>query len=272
MSEIRITDQLGYRILLDKVPEKIVSLVPSITFLLYVLELENEVAGITRFCKLPPHFKKQKVIVGGTKDVKFDRIAGLKPDIILANKEENTKDMVSRLQNIAPVYVSDISNLQDNEKFIGDLGIIFNRCKTAQKLINDITAAKDSRYYINKPLKRTAYFIWKEPWMTIGGDTFINYMMQLAGFENVFANKKRYPQIDLKNLQQLKPEVILLSSEPYPFKEKERSFLQEFFPGTCILLVQGEPFTWFGAYPVQAFPYFNRLQKEIDVCMQKKKN
>ncbi len=272
MDEIRITDQFGNLILLDKVPEKIVSLVPSITYLLYVMELENEVAGITRFCKLPPHFKKQKVIVGGTKDVKFDRIVGLEPDIILANKEENTKDMVSRLQDIAPVYVSDISNLQDNTKFISDLGIIFNRRKAAQQLINDISMAKKNRPYTDEPLKRAVYFIWKEPWMTVGGDTFINYMMQLAGFENVFANKKRYPQIDLKDLQQLKPEVILLSSEPYPFKEKERSLLQEFFPGSCIMLVQGEPFTWFGAYPVQAFTYFNSLQKEIDICIQKKKN
>lgn len=272
MSEIQLTDQLGHVISLPDVPTKIVSLVPSITYLLYILSLENEIAGITRFCKLPPHLKKQKLIVGGTKNVKFDKIATLQPDIILTNKEENTKEIVYKLRKIAPVYVSDISNLNDNDKFISDLGIIFNRHKKAQRLIDDIKVAKSSRYYANKPYKRAAYLIWKKPWMTVGADTFINYMMQLAGFENVFANYKRYPQIDLKDLQKLKPEVILLSSEPYPFKEKEQSFLQEFFPDTCIMLVQGEPFTWFGAYPVHAFPYFNRLQKEIDVCIQKKKN
>ncbi len=272
MSVIRITDQLGQPISITGVPKKIVSLVPSITYLLYVLGLEKAIAGITRFCKHPPHFKKQKIIIGGTNDVKYDKIAGLNPDIILGNKEDNIKEVIWELQKIAPVYVSDVSNLEENEKLITDYGIIFNREKAAQQLIDEIRTAQKTCNYADKPLKRAVYFVWKQPWMTVGGDTFINYMMQLAGFENVFENKKRYPKIDLKDLQEINPEVILLPSEPYRFKEKEQSFLQELFPGACILLVEGEAFTWFGAYPLQAFPYFNALQKQMDLCIQKKKN
>jgi len=272
MPKINLKDQLGQPILFNKPPEKIISLVPSMTYLLFVLGLDNEVAGITRFCKLPEHWKKQKTIVGGTKDVKIDRIANLKPDIVLANKEENSKEVVSELQNIAPVYVSDIQTLDDNYRLITDLGKIFNIEATAQKLNYDIQAAQSGYHQYKKSLKKTAYFIWKAPWMTVGGDTFINHMLQLAGFDNIFADKFRYPEVDLQQLQALDPEVILLSSEPYPFKDKDQKHMQALFPKACVLLVEGEPFTWFGAYPLQAFAYFHSLQKQIDLCIQEKKN
>ena len=272
MQKLQFTDQLGQSILLNKHPEKIISLVPSITYMLFALGLDNEVTGITRFCKLPVHWKKQKTIIGGTKDIKFDRIAGLKPDIIFANKEENTKEIVSELQKIAPVYVSDVKDLNDNYRLITDLGKIFNRKDQAQKLNQDILAAQSAYKHFYKPLKKVAYLIWKAPWMTVGGDTFINHMLQLAGFDNIFADKFRYPEVDMQQLQALEPEVILLSSEPYPFKEKEQKYLKTLFPKTCILLVEGEPFTWFGAYPLQAFSYFKFLQKQIDICIQEKKN
>ena len=272
MSKLHITDQLEQLILLNGQPKKIISLVPSITYLLFALGLDNEVTGITRFCKLPAHWKKQKTKIGGTKDIKFEKIADLKPDIILANKEENTKKTVIELQNIAPVYVSDVKNLEDNNRLITDFGKIFNKEKTANKLNQDIKSAQSRYLKLKKYTKKTAYLIWKDPWMTVGGDTFINYMLQLAGFDNVFADNLRYPQVDLKQLQTLEPEVILLSSEPYPFKEKEQNLLQSMFPKACVLLVEGEPFTWFGAYPLQAFDYFQSLQKQIALCTPEKKN
>ena len=272
MPKLYLTDQLGRSISLNKYPEKIISLVPSITYLLFALGLDNEVAGITRFCKLPAHWKKQKTKIGGTKDIKFDRIAGLKPDIILANKEENTKEIVSELQKTAPVYVSDIQNLEDNYRLITDMGKIFNREDTAQKLKQEIQAASTNYRQLGKSPKKTAYFIWKAPWMTVGGDTFINHMLQIAGFDNIFADKLRYPEVDLQQLQTLAPEIILLSSEPYPFKAKEQKYIETLFSKACVLLVEGEPFTWFGAYSLQAFAYFQSLQKQIDLCIQEKKN
>ncbi len=272
MLKLRFTDQLGQTILLSRHPKKIISLVPSITYMLFTLGLDNEVAGITRFCKLPAHWKKQKTIIGGTKDIKFDRIADLKPDIILANKEENTKEVVAELQKIAPVYVSDVKKLEDNSMLITDLGKILNRERAAQKRIQEIHKANTIYNQFNFPPRKTAYFIWKNPWMTVGGDTFINHMLQTAGFNNVFADKFRYPQVDLQQLQDINPEVILLSSEPYPFKVKEQKYLQTLFPKACVLLVEGEPFTWFGTFPLQAFDYFQSLQKQIALCTQEKKN
>ena len=272
MPKINLKDQLGQPILFNKPPHKIISLVPSMTYLLFALGLDNEVAGITRFCKLPAHWKTQKTIIGGTKDIKFDRIADLKPDIILANKEENTKEMVIELQKIAPVYVSDIQDLEDNYRLITDLGKILKREKAAQELIQEIQTAYTAYHQLKIPSKKTAYFIWKDPWMTVGGDTFINHMLQSAGFDNIFSDRLRYPEVDLQQLQALDPEIILLSSEPYPFKAKEQKQLQSLFPKACVLLVKGEPFTWFGAYPLQAFSYFEFLQKQIDICTQEKKN
>ena len=270
MSGLRLTDQIGQSIALNEHPKQIVSLVPSITYLLYKLGLDEEVSGITRFCKLPAHWKKQKSIVGGTKQVKYDRIAQLNPGIILANKEENTKEMVDKLLQIAPVYVSDVKNLDDNAQFITDLGKIFQKEDMAKKLIQDIRQA-EMRLNPTKRLK-AAYFIWKKPWMTIGGDTFISKMMQLAGFDNVFAGKKRYPVVDMKQLEDANPALILLSSEPYPFKEIEQKELQMQFPNACVLLVEGEPFTWFGAYPLEAFAYFQSLQNQLNLCIPKKKS
>ena len=270
MSGLCLTDQIGQSITLSEAPKRIISLVPSITYLLYKLDLDREVVGLTRFCKLPAHWKKQKTVVGGTKEVKFDRIAQLKPDIILANKEENTKEMVEKLQQTAPVYVSDVKDLDDNTRFITDLGQIFHKEEVANKLIQDIRLAK-LNFKIEKRLK-AAYFIWKKPWMTVGGDTFINKMMVSAGFDNVFAAEKRYPVVDMQQLEDANPEVILLSSEPYPFKEKEQKELQARFPKACVILVEGEPFTWFGAYPQEAFMYFQSLQNQLNQCILKKKN
>ena len=272
MPKLHFTDQLGQPILLNRHPEKVISLVPSITYLLFAFGIDKEVTGITRFCKLPAHWKKQKTIIGGTKDIKFDRIADLKPDIILANKEENTKEMVIELQKIAPVYVSDIQDLEDNYRLITDLGKILKREKAAQELIQEIQTAYTAYHQLKIPSKKTAYFIWKDPWMTVGGDTFINHMLQSAGFDNIFSDRLRYPEVDLQQLQSLDPEVILLSSEPFPFKEKEQNLLQSMFPKACVLLVKGEPFTWFGAYTLQAFSYFQSLQKQIDLCIQERKN
>ncbi len=260
---LNITDQFNRKIILPHTPSRVVSLVPSVSFLLYLLGLENEVAGITRFCKYPKHWKKEKTIVGGTKDPKIERIAGLKPELIIANKEENTKESVEKLEKIAPVYVSDVHDLKSNNAFISDMGKIFHKEEKSNQIISQIEFLHQELIKNQNKTYKSLYFIWREPWMSIGGDTFISYMMQLAGFDNVLKSEKRYPVVDLQKLQRLNPEVILLSSEPFPFKEKHREELQKIFPNSQILLVKGEAFTWFGAYPLFAFPYLYQLQQKI---------
>ena len=258
---LNIKDQIGNSLKFKSIPKRIVSLVPSITYLLYSFDLNDEVVGITRFCKYPLHWKNEKTIIGGTKDFKINKIAALSPDFIIGNKEENTKDKIDELQQIAPVYISDVSDMKTNLNLIRDLGAIFNKKNQAGELINRIESAVNSLNVATK--LRTAYLIWQKPYMSVGGDTFIHQMMKIAGFDNVFKNRNRYPAFEINDLKKLRPQVILLSSEPFPFKEKHRIEWQKMFPEAKIILVEGEPFTWFGTYPIQAIPYFKQLNKKL---------
>ena len=254
-------DQLNREIIIKQTPQRIVSLVPSITYTLSDFDLNENVVGITRFCKFLPYSKKEKTIIGGTKDIKIDRIKSLKPDIILANKEENTKEIVEQLEKIAPVFVSDIKNFDDNIDFLERMGKIFNNEIFAIYFVRQLNKLKKTLETEKEHLKKTIYLIWKNPWMTIGGDTYIHDMMKLSGFDNLYKQKKRYPTTDIEEMKKLNPEVILLSSEPYPFKAKHQQELQEIFPETKILLVQGEAFTWFGTYQIKGLEYLSSLIK-----------
>ena len=258
---IALTDALNHEIILKHSPKRIVSLVPSISYTLHRLGLDDDVVGITRFCKFPERWKKTKSIIGGTKDLKIERIKELHPDFIIANKEENTKEQVEALQNIAPVYVSDVYDLDSNRRFLMDMGTLFDKYDTVDEIIHNI----DKHQFKTEKFTsfKSVYLIWKEPWMSIGGDTFIDKMMQIAGFENLFSYEKRYPSFAFSKLIDLQPEVLLLSSEPFPFKEKHKEELQKFLPKTKIILVEGEPFTWFGAYAEKALLYFKSLQKSL---------
>lgn len=252
-------DQLGRLHHFEKVPSRIVSLVPSQTELLVDLGLRERLVGITKFCVHPKELRKQKVVVGGTKQVKFEKIASVQPDIIIANKEENTLKMVTELQRIAPVWVSDIYTVDDSLDFIRAMGVLFGRDELAADLIKAIgTARTDFNKHIQgKPVLKTAYLIWKTPYMAAGHNTFIGDLLRENAFENIITDPKgRYPEVDLKILQQA--DQILLSSEPYPFKEKDRAELEAQL-GVTVKLVDGEYFSWYGSRLRQAFEYFKRL-------------
>jgi ABC-type Fe3+-hydroxamate transport system substrate-binding protein len=238
------------------IPKTIVSLVPSQTELLVDLGLEDKIVGVTKFCVHPKHLKKSKIIVGGTKQVHFEKIKTLEPDIILCNKEENTKEMVEELSKIAPIHVSDVKTLADNNQLIRDYGEIFNTEEKASKIVDAILHEKDlyEKYIQNKPPKKVGYLIWRNPWMAVGRDTFIDHMLKVNNFDNVFAEQSRYPEIDINNLPNL--DLLLLSSEPYPFKDKH---LEEIpLPNEKIKFVNGEYFSWYGSRMIKAFAYFKR--------------
>ncbi len=257
-----IEDQIGRTIKLETAPNKIISLVPSITYTLYSLGLNTEVKGITRFCKYPENWKKEKKIIGGTKQLKMERIKEIAPDLILANKEENTKTEIEELAKEFNVFVSDVKDFHSNIDFIGKLGQILFRAGQADNLINQIKLEKEK--FKNKLSGKVVYLIWKEPWMSVGSDTYIHEMLSEMGLENYFSGQKRYPQVDLKSLANDPPDYLFLSSEPYPFKNKHKQELAKKFPDTKIVLVKGEPFTWFGAYQKEAYSYFNQLKHAID--------
>lgn len=259
---MKIVDQTNRTIHIKNTPKRIISLVPSQTELLCDLGLEDSLVGVTKFCVHPHHIITSVAVVGGTKQIHVDKIKALKPDIILCNKEENTKAIVEACELICDVHVSDIFTINDSLDLIYQYGAIFKKVAKANAINNKIEKeVADFKIFIkNKSTLKVAYFIWKNPWMVAGDNTFIDQLLQLNNFENVYSDKKRYPEIELNNLNPVEEvDVVLLSSEPYPFKKKHKKDLQEFYPNAKIMLVDGEMFSWYGSRLIKAFKYFKKL-------------
>jgi len=258
---IKVLDQMGREIILPKRPQRIVSLVPSQTELLIYLGLEEQLVGITKFCVHPKHLLKTKQIVGGTKNVHFDRVRDLQPDIILCNKEENTEAIVSEAMTIAPVHVSDVRTISQALTLMQQYGILFGKTPETNRLIATISIAQlhFQKKVKERPIKKVAYFIWRDPWMVAGKDTFIDTLLKINRFENVYGNtNERYPEVDISELKEL--DYVLLSSEPFPFAEKHiKEVLQ--YTDAQIILVDGEYFSWYGDRLVAAFDYFTDFQQ-----------
>ncbi len=252
-------DQLNRTLLFNNPPKRIVSLVPSQTELLVDLGLEKYLVGVTKFCVHPKEIRKKVAIVGGTKKVHFEKIKALQPDIIICNKEENTKEIVEQLSCIAPVWVSDIYTLDDALEMISLLGELFDVSEKGDTLISKISSGKkDFEAFVKtKPPYNVAYLIWKNPYMLAGNQTFINSLLALNHFKNIADNlESRYPEVSIQDLKNA--DKILLSSEPFPFKEKHIQELQK-ATGKEVVLVDGEYFSWYGSRLQKAFSYFKTL-------------
>jgi ABC-type Fe3+-hydroxamate transport system substrate-binding protein len=247
-----------------KIYKRIVSLVPSQTELLYDLGLNTEVVGITKFCIHPTQWYKTKPGIGGTKNVKILMIKTLNPDLVIANKEENVTEEVEALAKDFDVLVTDINNLTDAINMINDVGALTGKADEAaliSKTIENKFQRLQQKAFLNKKIK-AAYLIWQNPYMTVGRDTFINSMMGYCGLENVFSSQERYPEITLGDLKN-NCELILLSSEPYPFKEKHLKEIESKIGTAKIILVDGEMFSWYGSRLLKAADYFFELRRRI---------
>lgn len=267
---LSFTDQMGNTITLNQAPRRIISLVPSQTELLYDLGLQEEVIGITKFCIHPGHWFKTKQRIGGTKKVNINKVRALNPDLIIANKEENVKEQIEALQQFAPVWTSDISNLEQAINMITQLGQVVNKATEAKSLAEKIKTAfaqlpplYPQRSINNNQLLRSAYLIWRNPYMAAGGDTFIHDMLNYCGFQNIFSQQPRYPEVKVEQLVAANCQLLLLSSEPYPFKEKHIDEMQTQLPNTTIMLVDGEMFSWYGSRLLLAANYFAGLKSQL---------
>lgn len=260
-----ITDQMDRQVSITDEPLRIVSLVPSQTELLSDFGLEDEVVGITKFCVHPEAWFEQKPRVGGTKSVHLEAIEALAPNLIIANKEENDKADILALQDRYPVWVSDIYTLEDALDMIRTLGLVTQRGAAAEQMAGQIERSflKLETATAAQPPLRTAYLIWRKPFMAAAADTFIGDMLKRSGFKNVFAQHRRYPEFELDTLARLQPELILLSSEPYPFQEKHFAELQSACPSADIRLVDGEAFSWYGSRLLHSTDYFRQLQESL---------
>ncbi|WP_299254670.1 ABC transporter substrate-binding protein [uncultured Lacinutrix sp.] len=263
---MKLKDQIGNLIEVNTTPKRIVSLVPSQTELLYDLGLEDAIVGLTKFCIHPIQLKTTEKVVGGTKQINLEKIKTLKPDIILCNKEENTKEIVEACESICTTHVSDIFTIEDSLELITQYGKIFNKEVSATKISNQINAnlTNFKAFVKDKPILKVAYFIWRKPWMVAGNNTFINHLLELNKFENVYNNLERYPEIELENLSSNgDPEIVLLSSEPYPFKNEHTIEINHAAPHTKTVLVDGEMFSWYGSRLIKAFNYFKTLRQNL---------
>ena len=259
-------DQLDRELKLTQIPKRIVSLVPSQTELLFDLGLDEKIVGVSKFCVHPNHFKKTKTIVGGTKDIKIEKIKALKPDIVLCNKEENTADIVESCSEICPAHVSDIRTIEDCLELIVQYGQIFSIEKKAKELIEKIRFMQNDfrRFIMKEKAKNVAYFIWRKPWMVAASETYVDFMLRLNKFENVFQDLNRYPEITLESLKKRNPELVLLSSEPFPFKEAHIKEIYDVLPNSKVILIDGEAFSWYGSRILKAFDYFRKLHLKIE--------
>ena len=250
-------DQMGRSVNVPEFPQRIISIVPSQTELLYDLGLDNEVVGITKFCIHPEDWRKSKTIVGGTKQVHFDLIDELKPDLIIGNKEENEEGFIKQLSEKYPVWMSDVFTLDDALDMIEMIGDITGRSRNAEGIVVDVLVAfEEIKELPNKG--SVVYLIWNDPIMAVGKSAFINDMLKKAGFDNALS-EHRYPELSIERLIELKPDQLLLSSEPFPFKEKHLAYFSKALPKTKISIVDGGMFSWYGSRLIKSAEYFKGL-------------
>ncbi len=253
----QIVDQMGRTLVLETPPKRIISLVPSQTELLYDLGLREELVGITKFCIHPEEWYRNKTRVGGTKTYHLDRISSLQPDLIIGNKEENDKVQIEILMDQYPVWMSDIYDLEDAYAMMLQLGQLVGRSEAAKSLVA-MTKSGFSTFTLGKKLK-VVYLIWHQPMMAAASETFIQEMLLRCGWTNCLAHQTRYPQLTIEALQALEPEVLLLSSEPFPFTEKHLDFYRGQLPNTVVKLVDGEAFSWYGSRLLKTQAYLQEL-------------
>jgi ABC-type Fe3+-hydroxamate transport system substrate-binding protein len=237
---------------------RIVSLVPSLTEYLWALGLEQEVVGITKFCIHPKAWWQHKTRVGGTKKVNFKTIETLQPTLIIANKEENTKEDIEQLQLKYDVLLTDITSLEEAYRYLLEIGRKVQREEKSMSLVNQIQAKFQSVVKIGQG-SSFLYFIWKDPYFVVGPQTYIHALLTHFGLVN-FSEIERYPALEQvlnnKDNQSILPDYIFLSSEPFPFEAKHLEEVQVLFPNSKIVLIDGEICSWYGSRMLKAPSYF----------------
>ncbi len=249
----QIVDALGREAMYPFPPQRIICLCPAITETLIELGLAEQIVGRTKYCLYPKGQVEHIPVVGGTKQVDVDKILALKPELIITEKEDNSKEIVELLEVHVPVYVAQVESVQGAYKMIEDMGSLTNRKTEAQSMIESI---KEEFSKLPRHQARAGYLIWRKPYMAVGATTYINDLLGHLGFTNPFTELAgRYPAVDGEALRAAKLDVLFLASEPFPFQEKHVKELQEIIPDTKIELIDGEMF-WYGAKMRQAPTYF----------------
>lgn len=261
---MQFQDQLGAIVELANEPQRIVSLVPSQTELLFDLGVDEKIVGVTKFCTDPPDRVADVTRIGGTKKFNFARIDALAPDLILGNKEENYQDGIEQLKMRYRVWMSDIYDLDDALWMVEQVAAMVGARERGQSLsrtVRERFMSLDKVVARRPEPRRAAYFIWRKPYMVVGGNNFIDHLMRRAGLYNVFRDLERYPQVTAAQVAGARPEVLLLSSEPYPFTQAHRDEFQSMGAGADVHLVDGTLFSWYGSRLLRIPAYLEAITK-----------
>ena len=259
-----VRDQMGRRVDVPREPRRIVSLVPSQTELLFDLGVGDRVVGVTRFCIHPAEARERATSVGPTKQLDEARIEALAPDLVIGNKEENERAQIEAIAERWPVWMSDVGDLDDALEMIDAVGQLVSASDRAADLRRRIEAAFAALPRVQS--RRALYLIWRRPWMGVGAGTFIDDLLARCGFVNVLteSGQSRYPELEDDALRALEPDLVLLSSEPFPFAEKHKPEVAALLPEAEIRLVDGEAFSWYGSRLVAAAETLGALVGHTD--------
>jgi ABC-type Fe3+-hydroxamate transport system substrate-binding protein len=255
MAKRRCIDQMGRALEFEHTPRRLVSLVPSITEFMYDLVPESHVLGTTNFCVHPRGKIDSSIRIGGTKNVKTDRVRSLKPDLIIGSKEENVREQVEDLAKDIPVWMTDVKDIKEALEMMQQLGDVLDNKQVAASITHEIAGGMNK---LPEVKKRVLYLIWRKPFMAAGNDTFIHDMLLHLQMDNVIQSP-RYPALKPVDIQHLQPELILLSSEPYPFSEKHIPELKQLCPHAEVRLTNGEMYSWYGSRMRLAPAYFREF-------------
>ena len=240
---------------------RIVSLVPSLTELVCELGLARQLVGRTGFCVHPANLVRGIPKVGGTKTVNLEKIRALAPTHVILNMDENRKETADALAAFVPnlVVTHPLAPL-DNLALYRQLGAAFGREREAQALCARFQSAYDAAAGRKYPERRVLYLIWKDPWMTVSRDTYISRTLGLFGMLTVPENSaERYPE--LRRLDDVGADLVLLSSEPYRFHEKHLAEIGS-LTGRPALLVDGEMTSWYGPRAIVGLAYLSQLARK----------
>ena len=247
-------------------PCRIVSLVPSLTELLFALDLQGELVGRTDFCIEPEGRVETVPVVGGTKTVDLEKLQALKPTHVLVNIDETPKDVADQISasGIAVVVTHPIKP-SDNLVLFGLFGGLFRRQQPAAKLSADLQGELMAGG--NWPRRKVLYLIWKRPWMTISRDTYIAEMLNLFGMQTLCHDPdKRYPEVTIDAGLLAEADLILFSTEPFPFARKHReAFARDFNIGAApkLLSIDGKMVSWYGSRAAEGLRYLRDFTSQL---------
>jgi ABC-type Fe3+-hydroxamate transport system substrate-binding protein len=240
---------------------RIVSLCPSLTELVFDLGRGADLVGITRWCVHPAAGVAEIEKVGGTKDPDLERILALRPDLVLLNEEENRSEDARALAASGVRYHASMPRSpEETAAMVRSIAAALDSKEAGTKIAAEIEArsARVRRQAAGAPPVRFAYLVWRKPWMSVNADTFAHSLLAQAGGINLFADRKeRYPEIEARDLTAGRADLVLLSTEPFPFRRRhvEELARETGLPGESFAIADGELLSWHGSRTPDGIDY-----------------